>query len=245
MSKAKLKFAPLKEVIFELHWSGSIDNSGAPVDDGFDLAQGKLWEKLKPEYPVHKKLIPDGIPFRIYGAPLHQYWKGEFKWPVIQHGFGMLAVNEVELGYEWEHTYKPTVLNAIEMLIASYEDPIKFNKAKLQYVDAWDVADEDPKVFVEVNLRTNIQSNYPLPGKPQSFNLFQSFELEDGSEMQLTIANGTNNQNQKPSVIWTTTIEKKCNFKQEEIVEWLENAHTAASDMFKKMLNPEFYASLD
>lgn len=245
MSEAKLKIAPLKEVIFELHWSGSVDNSGSPVDDGFDLAQGKLAEKLKQDYPVHKKLIPDGVPFRIFGAPLHQYWKSEFKWPVIQHGCGMLAVNEVELGYEWEDTYKPTVLYAIKMLSASYEDPIRFNKAKLQYIDAWDVDAEGAKAFVEENLRTNIKSNYPLPGKLKSFNLFQIFELEDGSEMQLNITNGINNQNQKPCVIWTTTVEKKCNFKQEEIVDWLETAHTAASNMFKKMLNPNFYASLD
>jgi len=67
--------------------------------------------------------------------------------------------------------------------------------------------------------------------------------LEDGSEMQLSITNGANNQSQKSSVIWTTTIEKRYNFNQEEIVDWLEKAHTAASD--KKMLNSDFYASLD
>ncbi len=237
--------APLKEVIFELHWSGSTDNSGAPVDDGFDLAQGKLAEKLKSTYPVHKKLYPDGMPIRVFGAPMHQYWKGEFQWPVIQHGCGMLAVNEVESGYEWERTYKPTVLNAIEMLISSYEDPIKFNKAKLQYVDAWDVSGEEAAAFIEFNLRTAIKSSYPMVGKQKSFNLIQTFELEDGSEMQLTIATGTNNQNQQPAVIWTTTIEKKDIFKQEEITLWLELAHTTASEMFKNMLNPDFYASLD
>jgi uncharacterized protein (TIGR04255 family) len=63
--------------------------------------------------------------------------------------------------------------------------------------------------------------------------------------MQLSITNGVNNQSQKSSVIWTTTIEKRYNFNQQEIVDWLEKAHTAASDIFKKMLNSDFYASLD
>lgn len=69
--------------------------------------------------------------------------------------------------------------------------------------------------------------------------------MNDGSEMQLTIANATNNQTQKPSIIWTTTIEKRKNLEKKEIVDWLETAHKAASDMFKIMLNPDFYASLD
>jgi len=124
------------------------------------LAQGKLAEKLKHDYPVHKKLLPDGMPLKIFGGPMHQYWKGEFTWPVIQHGFGMLAVNEVESGYEWESTYKPTVLKAIDLLIDSYDDPIDFSKVKLQYVDAWDLDNEEPKNFMAQNLGTNIESNY-------------------------------------------------------------------------------------
>lgn len=243
MSEVKLKNAPLKEVIFELHWSGNADHPG--VDDGFDLAQGKFAEKMKSKFPLHRKLIPDGTPFKIYGAPIHQYWKAEFQWPVVQHGQGIMAVNEVESGYEWERTYKPNVLDAMDKLIDSYEDPIKFNKAKLQYVDVWDVKIENVKTFIEENLRTTIQSNYPLPGSFKTLNLFQVYDLKDGSEMQLSITNGINNQTQKSSVIWTTTIEKRYSFNQEEIVDWLEKAHTAASDIFKKMLNPDFYASLD
>lgn len=245
MSKAKLKIAPLKEVIFELHWFGSFDTLGTPMDEGFDLAQGIFAIKLKEDYPLHKKLLPDGAPIRIFGGPLHQYWKGEFKWPVIQHGMGLLAINEVETGYEWEATFKPTVLKTIGMLAASYEDPRKFNKAKLIYVDAWDLDGDDPKNFMEKNLRTSFASNYPTPGKLKNFNILQIFELEDGSTMQLTIADGINNKNQKPSIVWTTTVEKKCNLEIEEITEWLEYAHSAASNMFKEMLNPEFYASLD
>ena len=245
MSQAKLKNAPLKEVIFELHWTGNQENAAVQTDEGFDLAQGKFAEKVKLKYPVHKKMIPEGMPIRIYGTPLHQYWTGEFKWPVVQHGLGMIAVNDVELGYQWKLNYKPIVLDAIQKIISSYEDPLNFNRMKLLYIDAWDVEEGQAISFIEANLRTNIQANYPLPGKPKSINLFQSFELEDGSEMQLTIANGVNNQNQNPSVIWTTTVEKKTNFKEHEIIKWLEDAHTAASNMFKNMLNPDYYASLD
>ncbi|MDN3658941.1 TIGR04255 family protein [Ferruginibacter paludis] len=245
MSQAKLKNAPLKEVIFELHWTSNLENATVQVDEGFDLAQGKFAEKVKSKYPVHKKMVPDGIPFKVFGTPLHQYWTGEFRWPAVQHGLGLLAVNDVEAGYQWEATYKPIVLDAIEKMISSYDEPLNFNRMKLLYVDAVDVNEEHSIPFIEANLRTNIQSNYPLPGKPKNINLFQSFELEDGSELHLTIATGVNNQNQNRSVIWTTTVEKKGSFKEHEILKWLESAHTAASNMFKNMLNPDFYASLD
>ena len=245
MSSSKLKNAPLKEVIFELHWECPVDNNGAFYDDGFELAQGKFADKLKSSLPIHRRIIPDGAPIKIFGAPMHQYWRGDFVWPVVQHGQGMIAVNEVEMGYEWEASYKPTVIHAIDNLIASYEDELLFNRVKLQYIDAWDLNGENPTDFIAQQLQTEIRNNYELPGKHRSINIQQSYELEDGSIISLNIFNGINNENQQPSVIWTTTVERQSKMNVEEVIDCLESAHTAVSSMFKKMLNPEFYASLD
>jgi uncharacterized protein (TIGR04255 family) len=245
MSSAKLKNAPLKEVIFELHWECTTDNNGVPYDAGFDLSQGKFAEKLKSTYPLHRKLIPEGALVKLFGVPMHQYWKGEFIWPVVQHGQGMIAVNEVEQGYEWEFSYKPVVVETIHQLIASYEEELSFNRTKLQYIDAWDLNGVSPTEFIAHHLQTEISNAYDLPGHLKSINIQQNFELQDGSIMSLNIANGINNQNQQPSVIWTTTVERQSKMSMDEVVAWLESAHTATSSMFKKMLNPEFYASLD
>jgi uncharacterized protein (TIGR04255 family) len=245
MSSAKLKNAPLKEVIFELYWECTTDSSGMQYDAGFDLAQGKFAEKLKSQFPVHKKLIPEGIPFKVFGAPIHQYWKGEFNWPVVQHGQGMIALNEVENGYRWENSFKPLVISSIENIESSYEDDLMFNRVTLQYIDAWDLDNENATMFSEKNLQTKIYNGYDLPGDLKNFSIQQNFKLNDGSTMILSISNGINNQNQKPSVIWTTTVEKQAKMSNIDVKAWLENAHTENSNMFKKMLNPEFYASLD
>lgn len=245
MSFTKLKNAPLKEVIFELHWDCPIDSSGAQYDAGFDLAQGKFAERLKTDFPVHKKLIPEGMPFKLFGVPMHQFWKGEFNWPVIQHGQGMIAVNEVEDGYEWEVAFKPLVIKAINQLISSYEEELSFNRTKLQYIDAWDIDDNNPEEFVENNLQTKIIANYTQPGRLTGFNIQQNFDLGEGSILNLSISNGINNQNQKKSVVWTTTVEKRAKMSIEEIVSWIEFAHSSTSNIFKQMLNPDFYASLD
>jgi uncharacterized protein (TIGR04255 family) len=245
MSKAKLKNAPLKEVIFELHWNGSVNFPGMPFDAGFELAVGKFAERLKPDFPVHKPLFPDGVPVKPFGVPLHQYWKGELVWPVVQHGQGMIAVNEVEQGYEWERGFKPLVFKSVERIMESYESSLVFNRVKLQYIDAYDLDEMSPFEFIEQNLQTKITAPYQLSERLRNLNVLQVFELEDKSSMQLNITNGINNQNQKQSVIWTTTTEKLGKFNFADIVDWLEMAHTETSKMFQTMLNPEFYASLD
>jgi uncharacterized protein (TIGR04255 family) len=103
----------------------------------------------------------------------------------------------------------------------------------------------DPSEFIAKNLQTEIHNNYDLPGKARSFNIEQNFELNDDSLMSLKISTGLNNNNQQPSVIWTTTVEKKSKMIIEDVTFWLESAHRTTSMMFKKMLNPEFYASLN
>jgi uncharacterized protein (TIGR04255 family) len=245
MSSTKLKNAPLKEVIFELHWNSVIDNSGVQSDRGFDLAQGKFAHKINHDFPIHRKLIPDNIPIRIFGAPLHQYWKAESKWPVVQHGQGMLAVNDVELNYEWEKSFKPLVLHIIAELVSSYDELPIFNRLKLQYINAWDVENSNSSNFISENLLTEVKTGYKVSGSPKHFNIFNSYQLPDSSEMQIVISNGINNLNQENSVIWTSTIEKVAKFNVEEIESLLENAHSELSKMFKTMLNPDFYDSLD
>ena len=248
MSATKLKNAPLKEVIFELHWEPSVDNLGVQTDPEFDLAQGKFAERIKSEFPVHKKLIPDGIQFKLFGAPSHQYWKSELNWPVVQHGQCMIAVNEIEAGYEWEKSYKPLLISVIEKIQASYENELKFYRTKLQYIDAWDLEegkDIDAIDFVSKTLQTQIINNYNLPGKLESFNIQQNFSLTADSILSLNIYNGINNQTSKPSVIWTTTTEKMNRMKHDDVIQWLDEAHNHCSEIFKNMINPDFYASLD
>lgn len=158
----------------------------------------------------------------------------------------MISVNEVEEGYDWKNSYEPLILKTISLLIESYTIPLKFNKVKLQYVDAYDLNDEIiPIDFISKNLQTRIINNYELPGDLKNLSLQQSFALTDDSYMNLNISDGINNFNGKKSIIWTTTVEKTQVMSFDEIKNWIAKAHDVCSTMFKKMLNSEFYASLD
>lgn len=247
MSSTKLKNAPLQEVIFELRWEGERNANGL-YDNGFDLAHGRLYDKLKAKFPLRKKTMPDGMPVMVFGVPQFQYWKGEFEWPLVQHGQGMLAINEIENGYEWEKTYRPMVVEVIGLLCEAYDESLKFNMVQLKYVDAWDVNTNysTPQEFINSNFRARVHNEYDLPGKLNGINLLQSFLLDDASEMQVTVANGVNNQTEGAAVVLDTTIKKEKDFfTKDEIIEWLDSAHAATSKIFKQILTPDFYGSLD
>jgi hypothetical protein len=93
MSEQKLKNAPLKEVIFELFWEGTTQPNELPQDPGFENAVGKFQERLLSVAPVQKRLYPTSAPLKVFHMPIFQYWKGELKWPVIQHGPGMMSIH--------------------------------------------------------------------------------------------------------------------------------------------------------
>jgi len=245
MSSSKLKNAPLKEVIFELFWDCSVDSMGIQTDEGFDLAQGVFSTFLKPEFPVRKKLVPDNIPLKVFGVPIHQYWKGHMKWPVIQHGQGMIAINEVESGYEWNKTFKPIIISTLSHLVKSYDRELIFNKCRLQYIDVWEMQGQKPEEFIATNLQTQISTNYSSPGNLTGIHIQLNYSLEYNSQLSLNIVNGINNQNQNQSVVLTTLVETNNKANQEGVIKWLDFAHQNTSEMFKKLLKPEFYASLD
>lgn len=245
MSEQKLKNAPLKEVIFELFWEGEGQLNDIPIDPGYENAIGRLQERLEKIVPIQTRLYPIAVPLRVFGVPVFQYWKSRLQWPVIQHGPGVLTVNDTEINYTWKDNYKPLVLTAIDMLIDSYSKTLPFNKVSLKYVDAVDIPMGDVHHFVAENLRIAINYEYDLPGEKTAFNISQRFALLDGSTMQLQVSSGVNNQNNSPAIIWTTSIEKNGKLNKEEIVAWLDSAHTRTSDFFKTMLKPEYYASLD
>ena len=244
MSKRKLLNSPLKEVVFELHWDPSIEN-GQLSDKGYQLAQGRFGDLVKKDNPHHKSLIPENVPFSFFDVPHHQYWKAPFKWPVIQHGQGILAVNEIELGYKWV-TFKSLLRATVEKLIKSYDVKLKFNRIKLQYVDSDTTGEVNEKEFIKKNLLTEINNSFSEPGSLKGFNLSQAYTLADGSELQITIGTSLANNPSAKSITWTTIIEKSQRFNEiNEVFDWVENAHNIASKMFVEMLSPEYYDSLD
>ena len=122
---------------------------------------------------------------------------------------------------------------------------MKFNKLVLKYVDAIDLGEIEAQDFVRNNLQTEIRLHYQAPGVLRDFHFQQIFELMDSSLLRLNIATGINNQTDSKALIWTTIVEKNQDFSLDEIEKWIDYAHDESSAIFKTMLNPDYYASLD
>lgn len=247
MRQKKLKHAPLKEAILEVRWAPDLENNGFPEDSGYQLAQGVFAKGIRKLFPVHKNMhaIPDMV--RIFPVIQHQFWSGELTWPVIQLGPGILSVNNTEANYIWAETFRPHILQALDLLEESYEKPFTFASIALRYIDAvdLDIPLEELDGFIAHNLQTQLKNDYPVPGKPRGISIVQSYELEDNSILNLQIQSGINQSNAKNSLIWSTEVQKAGLLSKEDVFKWLDMAHDATSDTFVNMLNPEYYASFN
>jgi uncharacterized protein (TIGR04255 family) len=246
MKQKKLKNAPLKEAIFQLFWELPVDESGFPVDEEFDLAQGIFASEIKKQFPVHKRLFRQNDPIKIYPSPVHQFWVDELKWPVVQFGPGILTVNDTDANYIWEDNYRPNIYKAIEILLLSYQKPIQFSKISLQYIDLVDLPYEksEAPAFISENLQTDLISRYKINGKLAALQINQVFDLGDQSLLNINIQTAVNNVTKKPAVTWITKIEKTAKMDKETIFSWIDYAHDISSATFIEMLNPDFYDSL-
>ncbi len=245
MSEQKLKNAPLKEVIFELFWEGTTQPNELPQDSGFENAVGKFQERLWSVAPVQKRLYPVSAPLKVFQMPIFQYWKGELKWPVIQHGPGVMSIHETETNYIWSSHFQPLIKDILEKLLDSYGGNLLFSRVSLRYIDAFDVEENQLNDFVSKNLGMKLEVAYPKPGREEGFGFLQQYRLDDQSLLQLQVNSGANNATGRPAIVWVTTVEKRGRISKEEILSWLNAAHDHCSHIFKTMLNPEFYASLD
>ncbi|HCZ37494.1 MAG TPA: hypothetical protein DHV26_16365, partial [Cytophagales bacterium] len=80
----KLPKAPLQEAVFEIRWELDLDSSSnQQFDIGFSLAQGKLQEIVKKEFPAFTRKVPYQLPEQVLQYQVvNQYWAKPAGWPV-------------------------------------------------------------------------------------------------------------------------------------------------------------------
>ena len=243
MTHRKLSKAPLQEVVFELRWEGEIQNSDY-FDEGYDIAVGVYHKNIKESFPIHKKLFQEGI--TVFGLPMHQYWKGEQKWPVVQHGPCVMAVNDIEENYTWEESFKPLIFNNIKELTKAYEKPLKFNQLSLLYIDIFKDLD-DVNRFVSDNL--NISFNSQIIGfeRSEQFNFYHKYVIDEHSTLNLTIstANSSSIEPQNFNALMVNINFIYAGYFSFDSIEGIiEKAHSKTSSYFKNLLKKEYYDSI-
>ena len=244
----KLPHGPLQEVIFEIRWSlEPSQESGQLQDSGFELASGRLHTILENQFPFYRRIVMQEIPDQLlFYRPVHQYWTSENTWPVLQLGPGIFTVNCTDQGYDWEETFRPLIEKAVEWLMQSYREPVQLAFASLRYINTVKVNDygglsEGWQAFILKNFNVEYNNLFNTRGRQRQIQINQTFELEDVSELQIQMSDGT--KNNEPALVWQTAVFKKQNFTTEKLLTWADTAHSITHDLFVEMLKPHFYAS--
>ncbi len=250
MVRKVLRNKPLMEAIFELRWELRELAPGLKSDPHYKILIGSLYDRVKDEYPFHEELPTATIPDEISGYIVkHRFRKSENGWPLIQLGPGVVTLNDTE-GYVWED-FEGRISHLVDAIFEAYPDSenLKVEGLLLRYIDAIDFDFEKNDIFgfLEEKMKINIVIHGKLFEDtgvrefPENIDLRFSFpSTNPRGVVRLRFAHGK--RKEVDAFIWETIVQSVkgdvSNIK-EEIVGWVEKAHSLTDDWFFKIIEGE------
>jgi len=251
MGRKILKNKPLVEAIFEIRWDLQEIAQGIRIDPHYKILIGRMYDRVRDEYPFHEQLPTATMPDEIAGYVVqHRFRRGKDEWPLIQIGPGIMTLNDTE-GYLWED-FEKRIHNMLEALFKAYpdaEDNLKVNWLLLRYIDAVDFNYDEDDIFsfLDRNLKISISIYEELfketgvGNLPLSFDLRFSFPATDPKgAVHLRFVRGI--RRNADALIWETHVQSvgdDAPKDKEEIATWVANAHRLTDDWFFKMIEGE------
>jgi len=245
----KLPKAPLQEVIFELRWNLDFDPATRQdLDLGFEMAQGRFQRLVEREFPFNRRLPPPGIPFVLLNhTVVHQFWRAENTYPVLQLGPGIFSQNDTESNYEWEGSFLPQLKRSLDWLAEAYQRPPEPVFINLRYIDAVKLADynrgDNWLDFISESLKIRLENLFDPEGALRNFQINQSFALENDSELNIVVSNGKASPGKEPVLVWQTAVIRAGNMEWDKLLFWAEEAHRITHNVFESMTKGILYDS--
>ncbi len=251
MERKILKNKPLVEAIFEVKWELQELAQGMRIDPHYKILIGRIYDRVKNEYPFHEQLPTATMPDEITGYVVqHRFRKDKDKWPLIQMGPGIITLNDTE-GYIWEDL-ESRIRNLLDVIYEAYPDSesnLKINGLLLRYIDAVDFNYEKEILFdfLKKKLKVSIQIHEGLFKEtgvnylPLNVDLRLTFpSIKPKGVAHLRFVRGK--RKNVDALIWETMVQSSGDDvpnNKEEIVAWVENAHLLTDDWFFKMIEGE------
>jgi uncharacterized protein (TIGR04255 family) len=253
MIRKVLKNKPLVEAIFELRWNLQEPAPGMRIDPHYKLLIGRIYDRVKDDYPFHEQLPTATMPDEIAGYVVqHRFRKEKDKWPLLQIGPGIITLNDTD-GYVWED-FEKRIDNLINTLFEAYpdaEDNLKVNGLLLRYIDAidfdFDFEKEGIFSFLEEQLKTNIQLHQELfegtsvGTLPLNLDLRFSFpSAKPKGVVHLRFIRGK--RKESDALIWETAVQSVTEDALEAlegVTTWIKDAHNLTDDWFFKLIEGE------
>ena len=247
---------PLVEAIFEIKWKLKETNPHIFIDENFNLLTGILYDKISNEYPYPVNLVPDFIPLESSPYAIRtQFRKKKEQWPLIQIGPGILTVNDTE-SYVWED-FQERIIYILKCLFESFSKlskEIEIRSLILRYIDAFDFDYNSSDVYeflqeqlkLQINLTSKLFAPNLIDSHPDGLNIdliYKSKNPPGKVTLKFSTGHRKNLQGQmKPAVIWNTVFQSEENMtdlKKEEIIEWVNGAHTVTDHIFFTIIEGE------
>jgi len=242
---------PLVEAIFELRWQLQDIVPGVSTDPHYKLLVGRIFEKIKDDYPFHQPLPFSTMPDEFAAFVVqHQFRAAKEKWPLVQIGPGIVTLNETE-GYIWSN-FQGRVSGLLGTLLESYptsENQFKPISLLLRYIEAVDFSFENENVlsFIGDKLKTSIKVYDKLFGNtgvqdfPINLDLRFSFRLENPKGVaHLRFTRGK--RKDADALVWETQVQSLGSYVPEGlegIKKWVDESHALSRDWFFKMIEGE------
>ena len=238
---SKLPKAPLVEVVFELRWNLTGKDELAKVQ----YLYGDIYNELKSKYPYRESILPADFPIEIIiNQPAHRFRAGQNRYPLIQVGPGIITYNTIDSLYEWQDFFNNT-----SELISTFLKIYPFEKNKtlspgILYLDffPFNFEKDDAHAFVNENFNVNFnQSFYNNEKFPTDFNMGFAFPVDLG-ELRINFLKGRNN-NREGILLQTRVNGNPLAAEHKNLSNWLQEAHTLCSDLFKQLTRGRLYES--
>lgn len=251
MTRKILKNKPLLEAIFELRWKLQESAPRIKTDPHYKLIIGRLYDKLKNEYPFHEQLSAAAMPDEIAGYLVqHRFRKDKGKWPLVQIGPGIITVNDTK-GYVWED-FKERIVQTVNTLFEVYPESktsLEVNRLLLRYIDGTTFNFQKNNLFeflekqmkTKINLYQYLFEDTGVEKLPLALDLKFSFaSKEPKGAINLRFVRGKIKE--LDALIWETMVEsisEDTPKDQNKITGWVEKAHNLTDDWFFKLIEGE------
>lgn len=238
---SKLPKAPLVEVVFELRWNFTGNDELARVQ----YLYGDIYNELKSKYPYRESILPVDFPVEfMINQPAHRFRSEQNSYPLIQIGPGIITYNTIDSLYEWQNFFEST-----SELISTFLKIYPFEKEKtlspgILYLDffPFDFDKQDAHAFVNENFNVNFDQSFFKNEKfPTDFSMGFAFSVALG-ELRINFLKGRNN-NQEGILLQTRINGSPLIAGHENLSNWLQEAHTLCSDLFKQLTKGKLYES--
>ena len=236
--RSDLPNKPLVEAIVEIKWGQE-----KQIDT---ITAGRLYEKVREEYPVIEDLPITQIPIELPHMVRHRFRREKDGWPLIQIGPGVLTVNETE-GYHWEE-FSSRVRAVLPKLYEAHPSPDSLNikSLLLRYINAieFDFLSEDLLAFLSNNLHISISlapSLFEETGvdpRPRALTGQLIFPVQD-PEGALIMHIGSGKRKGQNALVWEIqfrSTESEIPKMPDGFPPWLEAAHATAEKWFFGMV---------